>query len=704
MKKQKSSIQNLAINKDIVTKFVDSANSEYNRVKSLREQFEDSWEVADYMYKAAQNRTINAAEVSKGMNLKDDPRANLGSPMFWRQISQIASEGVAVENSRDVPFKFNPIVNQNVQYSSDQGQAESDQLNSLVRYTMKHDKYKEKSTCFWTSLAKYGNIPYMINWALEVRTIDVEEPVYEVITDEAGNEVTKMTGRKRVSKEVVVKAHPEQRMLNIFDIFADPYIGDLQSQSCVIVPSIVNKSAIYNEVRKGIYDEDAYDLLSDDDAWDGQEGVAFRQRLLENNDKTWEESKGIDQYLKWDIWFRAPIENGKWDEKAVPVLYFATIIGNTLDGGKVMTIIRNPDPDDEIPIRMIHLYPDDADLLYHVAPADIMRSNYSAECSLKCLTIDNMALACRPPTTILEGEMYVKPDDLKWDASGRVWTIIREGAIQQMAIRDNTQQTVGLLEYFKAESQSALGTDKNRLGESFGARTSALEANNIFQLSSQPSLAWINYVLQQKIGFFAQKTKSLWRAYGTPSVINAITDMPLLPNVSPTDMMGDFDTQIDIVDEYINDMQAQQMLMGLVRMVAQAPQLLKSDTHEIDIGALMKDIFSKSGLNGDKYIRARQDGDAARWAEMENVAMTQNGQATVVNVDDNDYIHLRIHKSYRMRYNGFEEQFPNLSYLDAHILEHEAIIQSESGDAAAQAPNGEVPVGGEMAGAMSVAQ
>lgn len=697
----KSKIKNLAENGEIKIEFIKAASAEFTRVKTLREQFEDVWRVADYMYKAAQNRSINSSESSKGMNLSDDTRANMGSDMFFRQVNQIASEGLAVELSRDVPFKYNPIIIPDVEYSADRAKSESDQLNVLARYTMKHDKFKKKVVDFWATLTKYGQIPISVTWSLVTKNIKKREPTYEVTgVDEKGNELVEQTGYRESEKEVVVKAFPTIEVLDIASVYADPYIGCIQKQYGVFRLSQVNKADIYNEVRNGIYSEKAYNELGPDDTFDGQSHTEFRQERVENSDLTWEANKNADQYLKWDIYFRAPIDGAKWDEKAVPQWYYAVVVGNEIDTGKVMTIMRNPDPLDEVPFEMINLYPDDPDVLYHVSPAAIVRSNYSAECTLKNLALDNMALVNEPPLMAVEGAHYIKDFTFK---RGQLWKVTDQNAVQQFQIRDNTQQTVSMLEYIRQQTQMALGTDKNRLGENFGSRTTATEASNIMSLSSQPSLAWIGYVLNQKLDFYARRLMALWRAFGTPSVINAITDMPLIPNVNPVDFEGEFDVQIDIMDEYRDDMASSNLIMGLVRMVAQAPQLLQSETHQINIGELMKDIFHKSGLNGDKYIITPQGGDSWRMAEMENIAMMENGEAAQIHPDDNDAVHIRSHKAYRLKYNGLEQMFPNVELLDAHIREHEAaeMTQTAQPQAAAGGAGADQPIGigQEMAGA-----
>ena len=700
MAKKQAKIKNLAENEELSRQFLQVVDTEFSRIKSLREQFEDTWEAADYMYKAAQNRALNQAEKSRGVNDPDDTRANLGSTLFFRQVTQIASEGVAVELSREAPFKFNPIITPDVEHSHDKARSEAEQLNVLAKYTMKHDKYRQKAPDFWTMAGKYGNVPIMVQWDLRTKMIKRAQPTYNVEVGEDGEEAVTQTGTQVTEQEIVVRALPTIRILNLSSIFADPYIGNLQDQSCVVIQSVVHKADIYNEVRNGIYSEEVYEELTAQDKWDGQAGMTFKQKQIENRDLSWEANEGVDQYLKWDIYFRAPIDGDNWDETAVPVWYYAVVIGNEIGQGKLMTIMRNPDPDDEVPIEMVHLYPDDADTLYHVAPADIIRSNYSAECTLKNLAIDNMALVNRPPLMALEGAHFIKDFTFK---SGATWSVQQMDAVQQMAVRDNTQQTVGLLEYLKQETQQALATDKNRLGENFGSRTTATEANNIMSLSSQPSLTWISYVLNQKLGFYARKLMSLWRTFGTPSVIHAITDMALIPNVEPTEMAGEFDVQIDVMDEYKDDMVSQQVILGFVRMIAQAPQLLQSEYHTVDLAELMKDIFFKAGMNGDKYVKTPQGGDSWRMAEMENIAMMENGQAAQIHPDDNDSVHMRAHKAYKLKYSGIEDITPNMPLLDTHIAEHEAAMMqgtspSLSGQQDVQGQDQVAGVGQDMAG------
>jgi hypothetical protein len=679
-------INNLADNEEISKKFVSEVYSEFSRVSGLREQFEETWKVADYMHKCAQNRTVNSSEKIQGANQSGDNRANLGSTLFHRQVNQMASQGVSVELSRPMPFKYEPIVNPGVQGSAEKGEAEANQMNSLIKYSMKKDKYRKKTTDFWFSLCKYGNIAYIVDWKLETKNVKVPVPKYETTIDPTTQEeISRHVSTDLEERDMVVAAHPEQRVLNISQLYADPYIGSIQDQTTVIVISLVHKADIYNLVRNGIYSEKAYEKIDENFLWDGNTGSDFKQDLMDNLQKTWDEGSVSDQYLKWDIYHRAPISGDKWDsEETVPSWHYSSIIGNDISSGIVMTIMRNPDPDDEVPIEMINLYPDDSDLLYHVSPAEIVRSNYSVECTLKELAVDNMAIVNRPPISAMVGMHNVKDFTFK---ANQLWQVYDQNAIKQFEIRDNTQATISLLEYIQQDSRVGLGTDKNQLGESYGGRTTLGEASYINAASATPSLVWIGYVIEQKVGFYARKCMSLWKAFGTPEIIEQITDYPLVPDVYPSDIKGEFDIEINIVGEYKDDVTSSGIIRDLIRMVAQAPQLLQSETHQVDIGEMMRDVFAKSGLNGDKYIITPQNGDAGRIADGENIAIMQNGIDAVVNPDDNDIIHLRKHNAERLRYSGIEDQFPNIQKLDVHIQQHNLNMtgKSQAGQQAQQA-------------------
>ena len=56
-----------AENEDITTEAVKAAQAFFEKFDTQRTEFEEVWQVADYMVKAAQNRTLNSTEMAKGV-------------------------------------------------------------------------------------------------------------------------------------------------------------------------------------------------------------------------------------------------------------------------------------------------------------------------------------------------------------------------------------------------------------------------------------------------------------------------------------------------------------------------------------------------------------------------------------------------------------------------------------------------------------
>lgn len=678
----------LAQNEEISKKFQDEANTLYNTFKSDREQFEDAMEVGDAMYKCFNNRTIASSEMSKGANLDNDPRAQSASTLFFRQVNQLASQGVSVEFSRDMPCKYSPIINELVNFSHEEANERAEQMNIILKWVMKKDNYRKKSIEAWHSLYKRGNIFGYIYQKVAKGIREKNEPVYETTQDEQTGEVrTIVTDVKLTKKEYVIDNFPSVDFIDPTMVYLDPYIADIQKQQAIIYPTLTNKAAIMDGVKAGYFDEKQVEKITDKEKWDGSQTTDFKQKLLENRDLTWSPSTG-DMYLQWDIFMRVPIENDKWDEEnAVPSIYWCTVIGNSPSEGVVVRLEENPDPDGEYPFEVFHALPDDPDVIYHVTPAEVIRSNYSTECTLKNLAIDNMALVNDPPLLVRIGSTLVK--DFSFE-HGQRWPVDDVGtAVREFSIRDTTQPTTALLDYIQADSMRALNTDKNFMGESFGARTSASEAQAITRNSIQPQLVGIRYVLDQKLGWYARKVKSYMEKYGDPKMIAMLTDDQWRFPIYGESYFGDFDVEISVVDEYEDNVVAMSQFREILGLIGQSAILQSSDMHRVHFGELLKELFIRNGINPSKIIIPAKGGDSARIARDENDVMMNQGQQVEINETDDDVLHLAEHEGCRLQYNGVEQEFPQVQFLDLHIAMHRQRMNSQG----SPMPSGSLPAG-----------
>ena len=697
--------ENLADKEDLTKEFSSLAEDYYNNFASDREQWEDIWEVADYMRKAAINRAVNATEATKGMDLPtDDNRSQTGSTMFYRYINQFSSLGYSIQNSSDEPFRFTPLVNFSLDFSAAEAQEIANQQSILSRWIRHRDKFEQKSIEFWDQLGTYGNVPIMMHQEYEEGVRIRRVPKYETVMDEAGNPTNKVTGYDDEEDTFITKNYPSLTVLSNDNVYMDPYIGTVQAQNCVVLTSVRSKGEIGKEVTSGNFDEAMYEKLDKTMAWDGSSSSEFRKKKLENADLTFNPSSSEHQFLQWDVYMLAPIEGTAWKEDEIPKLYWGTFIGNTLKEAVCMRLIRNPDPDDEIPIEMVHVNPDDADTLYHLAPSEIIRSNYSVECTLKNLALDNMGLVCNPPLMAVEGMHNILDFEYK---KGQLWPVLSLDAIKEFQTRDITQNVNALLDYIKADSYSALNLDKVMTGEGQGSRTSASEAISINKNSMQPHLVQAKYILEQFLGFYARKSISYMTYFAHPDQILHITDEPPYPSINPSELHGEFDVIISIVDDYEESTLKQQFITEAIRVIGSSPQLLESTTHKVDVGEMLKEWFQFAHFDASKIILPVDNADAVSVARQENLAMIQNGTYVEPKEGENKAVHIATHRSELIRYQGLEEEYPGIELVKQHVTATEFMMQ-QSGVNNLQAPSGNTTegqaVGNQMAGALGGGQ
>lgn len=671
-------------NNELINKFSAAAKRYYSRFFSQRNLWEITWKVSDYMYKAAQNISITQYEKQKGANLifadsSNTERAQTGSTLFHRQVRQLAAQGASVQFSRDVPFSYKPIVNDEAPDAYQRGEDMANQLNILARWTMKHDNFNKKSIEFWHQIYKNGNVPIVAEQIVKKQKRKVREPVYSYDIDEYGQPRAQVAGYQEVEREFIVDNYPSIKVLPTETVYADMYIGSIQGQNCIVIPSLKNYSELVDYARIGIYDMEKVQSLAGNEftgkyRWDGVTGEPLTRFKAQNNNTiagdTW-----TGQFLVWDVFMRAPIADGKWDDQNAPQIWWGTFVGNDIATALCVRLDENPDPDNEFPLEIIHAIPDDPDLLYHTSPAQIVRSNYSVECTLKNQAIDNAALINRPPLKIKEGE--VRGRDFEF-TPGKVFIVDNDNSISEFNVRDTTQPTTNMLNWMREDTMSALATDKPFMGESFGARTSATESSNIYKNSVQPHMVSIRYILDQYLGFYAKKLRSYWQAFAIPGQVVAITGQGQFQPVRPANIYGEFDVEIDVVDEFEDDIVQKQNINDAIRIFSTSPQFAQV----VDASELAREWFKRYKFDYTKIVTGRMDVDAEYVASNENVTLL-SGAYTRPMPGQNHQVHLSKHKGERIRYNGIEDQFPNVQLLDQHIAETEYLVQLLEQQAAA---------------------
>jgi len=683
-------VKNLASDDDIVGKVKASVDEYDNRFVAQREQWTTQesgiWNLCDWAFRSCINDAVAQSEKSKGANEPDTwERAKTGTTQFHRQVTQKASNGYAVQTSRDMPFKYEALQDDAIDSTQDHTKQREKKLNLLAKWSMKRDKFNRKSNEFWTQINKYGNTPVMVEWIQELgeKTISVPQFDTDGIT---------VVDTKIEKVETVVENRPVLKILPIEAVKADTAIGNIQDQECVIVSGVVGMSDIVDGIQTGIYREDLLEDLNTNHQWDGFSGFENEFTKKENralvNKPT---NTGTGQYLKREVFINVPIDDNEetWDELAnVPLRYRVTMFGNTANESVVARIERNQEPDDAIPIEMIHANPDDQDLLYHISSFEVVRSNIATETTLIRQIIDNNTLVNKPPLWEVQGS--VRGNDREFKPDQR-FIVDDQNSIGEFKVRDVSQPSIQVLEYLKEDSNTANSIDKNMTGESFGARTSASEANTISGNSRRPNLVNIEYILDQFLGFYAWRIKVLWEAYGRREQVVQITDEEdRTVQIKPKEIGGEFDIIVDIMDDIKDDAAQATRMTNYATVIATTPMAETVDWVEFN------KVLSEKMMGTSKFVRSGNEGDAEANARA-NVARILN-QGTLPQLTDSMNLkkHLEIYKAERMRWSGNEDQNENIGILDQVIAQVEGRISSPPQQNNLTAPVSEGIQGGQQ--------
>jgi Asp-tRNA(Asn)/Glu-tRNA(Gln) amidotransferase C subunit len=685
-------VENLANhydNEETVNQFRLLASSYVNSYFIVREKYRRNWMVYDAMSKCMTNRAIASIENLRGVNTTDKQRAQTGSTYFHRLLQQHSAILSSILLSKRVPGQYNTISNAGVDGSDQDDKPAADQMNSLLEYTSKIDDWATKFIEFSYQIHKNGNVPvlfYMNRKAEYVRRMRPKIEVEEVqqadpmtgmpVTVQAG---AKVVGEEPYWEEMITENWPSWKTLDIMMVMADELRGDLCNQDCVVLVSIRSKDEIYNDIRDGVFGEKAGDMLNEKfSTWTKSDRLSqsMRDRLL-NMGLTMSVNDLSKYWLQWDVFMRAPIDQGKWDANNPPALYWGTLIGNDITNAACVRLVRNPDPDGEIPLKMIHAMPDDPDLLYHKALGDVVRSDYAVECTVKNQFIDCVSNKLEAPFIAVEGQVR-KTQDFTFKRNG-VWWVQNKDALEWLGnkISDTTQTALPFLQFIKDDMQSAAGMSENMAGASYGARTSALEANNIQQQTSMPHMIQSRYILSQLLPWLLRKHASYWQAYGIPQQVYSISDSPKQYQLDPMQMKGPFDIKIDIMDDFEDTIVQGNRQLSFLQTVASIPQAAQA----VDIVEGLKSVARKLGIKDIAWIRRMPTDDAVDVANTENMLM-QQGQMAHPTQGENHNVHLQIHQGELAKWAGLggtaEGQWVEM-FLKPHIAETEQMAAGGGG-------------------------
>jgi hypothetical protein len=269
--------------------------------------------------------------------------------------------------------------------------------------------------------------------------------------------------------------------------------------------------------------------------------------------------------------------------------------------------------------------------------------------------------------------------DRKYGRSSRI--VVRNDPandIRELAVQDRTQTGLALLSYVKDDSKMAIATDPAQMGEGLGARATATESSGVMRLSAAPSVMNAKNIASQLFGWLGPRFKIFWQTFGLDEQVIRITDSDAsIQEIKPTMIYGDFDTEVDVVDQVVDDILSENKISQDIAALG-ANQVLAP---MVDWPALLEEYFIRR--YGRSFVKDNTDADAVNQAHRDCKAIMA-GQPVSAQDGQDHKTHLKILRAERIRYRGVEAEYkPQVDALEALIESHEQML----GEGAAPAPN-----------------
>lgn len=655
---------NLADDEKLVKEVVSTVDNFFTNHAAKRKEYEDLWIVADEMWKCGQTSATRGQERLRLDRQSDSDiyadtnktkAYKAGSTQFFKQVRSLAAQLIDVVNSKRDPFTYTSLRNPNVPDSGLQADGQATQHNLLMRWTRDADGFDNKTIDIAHQLLKYGNVPIYMYWKIKNAMVL--------------NRWKK--GKKPFRKEVAVDYRPSLGVIPNENFYADPAIGDIQKQQCIVVKSQENMMDIRSLARQGEYKN--AEKMGVEHEWGGGDTDDVSREKEANagiDSETDRTTTGLT--MQYDAHLLLPIDESKpkgkrWDaEKNEPQKYWVTIVSSDQpDTGLCLRIERNRDPDDEYPFAMLNSIPDDTDKLYKLSLAQVLRGNFTEASLAKQQMFDANTLQNNRPLKKIRGEVYGTDDMLRFQKDN-VIEMENKDSLTEFALAPN-QNNLPIVQYLDGDSDEAAGNNRAVRGDPMGGRTSSAEATNAFESASKPQMMVIKYILNQYLGFYARKGIRLWDIYAKADQVLQIADEEKYPIIRPAELFGDFNVKLTLVDEYSQNMVERQNTVFAVQ------NILPLFIDVLDKRETFKIIADKVlNWNTDKIITPDRSDQERLEARREDRMMTEEGRLATVEPDDIDDVHLKQHRGTRVRYRGVEDEFPQAKLLDRHIAEHEA--------------------------------
>lgn len=265
----------------------------------------------------------------------------------------------------------------------------------------------------------------------------------------------------------------------------------------------------------------------------------------------------------WTFYPMLPLDpqTGDWEVRkdGTPVPHFRYLLntfGSNLAGGQqiMLRLQRNFYPRDRIPLYGTSHMPDLDSGLYTPSLGFLLWNHYKEVITCKQQFLTNKDWINNPPSWVLASSPAVNQNLTRQGAKIEVNSPNDFG---WRAPYDATASTVQMMQHLREQAQTSTKSEDSLLGKAMGGRTSASEAQNVFQASMSAVTTPINIFNYDIMGGFATR---VWEYTGTwfpPDLLKSITGQMGFV-LTPEDLWLRVGLKWDVGSTYIESIVRQQ--------------------------------------------------------------------------------------------------------------------------------------------------
>ena len=612
---------NIIENEEAMIPILAMFSKQFDEYQSQRTEVDDKVVTADAMDKMMKNDQLLAVERNEaynggereGSDETQKTKANIASGTATREFSQLSSAIFAVVNAGDAPFTYVPVKNPEIWADTTEMQAQSSVRATLADWSMKTQDWDSRQLDFYRTSVKYSNMPVRISMYPKMKKIRVKNSRNQI-----------------VEKEVNIANYPKVEAIPIYNLYADRNIGTIKDQTFVFVTT---KQPLTDITKDKLTSESQWEKVfaTPEDVAYSQGTYDIEAKLIANKGETVDDVSATDA-RRWDVYAKLRLDKSgmiSTDMKDKVGLYWFIGYGDDPQGATYTACLSEFDPDNEIPIRMVHTTAGDPNELYHPMFSELIRTHYGMECVVASKQIDAFREVVDGLTVVEPNAFESEPKDLAayYEKSDGGTIFARNGqgerAVRRITVQDNTQMCQFMATVLEENQMKIASLSPNQLGQGLGGRAPATEVIAVNQFSMQPQFAWVTYYLSQLYGFIGSKMARYWEVYGTKANILAIAGEDLQGRTPG--LYGEFDVKVVTGDEYLTSNVEGNQMIQMLQTVASNPALLKSPKHEVRVDLMLVEGFKKVGMKNASRFIVRKDGDAAfrQRTEIETMWLTE---------------------------------------------------------------------------------